>query len=156
VYVARVPVQRVMTIALGLGARLPAFAASMGRVLLAGLPEAELEARLRRAGPRPLTPFTDWEHGPLLAEIRKVRQQGFALVLEELELGLCSIAVPVRNQAGQVVGALNIGLRARDGSREWALETALPALREARDSESDPDRRWWLDAAIQQCDHGAP
>lgn len=132
VYVARVPVKRIMTIALGLGARLPAFAASMGRVLLAGLPDAVLEERLRQADPRPLTPFTIWEPGPLRAELRRVRAQGYALVVEELELGLCSIAVPIHNQSRQVVGALNIGLQAREGCREWALETALPALREAQ------------------------
>ena len=129
VYVARVPVRRIMTVALGVGARLPAFAASMGRVLLASLAEPELAERMRRADLRPLTPSTLCQIGPLTAEIRKVGRQGYALVVDELEVGLCSIAVPIHNHAGQVAGALNIGSRTRAGCREWALQSALPALR---------------------------
>ena len=132
VYVARVPVRRVMTIALAVGARLPAFATSMGRVLLAGLPDPVLADRLRKADLKAITARTVWKMGPLKAEITKVRKQGYALVYEELELGLCSIAVPIYNHARQVAGALNIGFRAREGCREWALATALPALREAQ------------------------
>jgi len=132
IYVARVPVRRVMTITLVVGARLPAVATSMGRVLLAGLPEPALEERLAAAELKPYTPRTIWKRDPLRAEIRRVRKQGYALVDEELEAGLCSIAVPVHNHARQVAGALNIGFRAREGCREWALATALPALREAQ------------------------
>lgn len=127
-YVARVPVQRIMTIALGVGARLPAFAASMGRVLLAGLPEGELDARLRRADLRPLTPYTLCSHEGLMAEIAKVRRQGHCLVVDELEVGLCSIAVPIHDRSGRVAGALNLGIRSREGCREWAMTVGLPAL----------------------------
>ena len=133
VYVARVPVLRIMAVALGVGARLPAFAASMGRVLLASLPGDDLEERLDRAELRPLTPATIWQRDPLKAELRKVRRQGYAMVVDELEVGLCSIAVPIHDHAGQVAGALNIGSRTREGCREWALSVALPALRETQD-----------------------
>ena len=85
VYVARVPVKRVITIALGVGARLPAYAASMGRVLLAGLPDPELDAALEASQLTPLTPYTICKAKPLRAEILKVRQQGYSLVMQELE-----------------------------------------------------------------------
>jgi IclR family pca regulon transcriptional regulator len=133
VYVARVPVRRIMTVALGVGARLPAYAASMGRVLLASLPGAELEERLLRADLRPLTPATIWQREPLKEELRKVRRQGYAIVMDELEVGLCSIAVPIHDRSGQVAGALNIGSRTREGIQDWALSVALPALRETQE-----------------------
>jgi len=109
-----------------------AIATSMGRVLLAGLQDQVLAERLRRADLKPITDGTVYEMEPLKAEIAKVREQGYALVYEELELGLCSIAVPIHNHSRQVAGALNIGFRAREGCREWAVATLLPALREAQ------------------------
>lgn len=133
VYVARVPVLRIMTVNLGVGARLPAYAASMGRVLLAGLPEPELDARLGRAQLRPLTPYTLCSHDGLMAEIANVRRHGYCIVVDELEVGLCSIAVPVRDRSGRVAGALNLGVRSREGCREWAMTVGLPALRAAQD-----------------------
>ncbi len=128
VYVARVPVKRVITIALGIGARLPAYAASMGRVLLAGLPDAELDALLGRAKLEPLTPFTIAKPRPLRAEILKVRQQGYSLVMQELELGLCAIAVPVRDRRGAIIASLNVGMQYNKDSRTRALHVILPAL----------------------------
>ena len=131
VYVARVPVRRIMAISLGVGARLPAFAASMGRVLLAGLPDDALDEWLARAPTRPLTPHTVHEKSALRAEILRVRAQGYAVVLQELELGLCSIAVPVRERQGRTLAALNVGMPFGQGVRERALKEILPALREA-------------------------
>jgi IclR family pca regulon transcriptional regulator len=130
VYVARVPVRRIMAISLGVGARLPAFAASMGRVLLAGLPDDALDAWLARAPTAPLTPHTIHDKKELRAEIRRVRGKGHALVLQELELGLCSIAVPVRDRQGRTLAALNVGMPFRRGARSRALQEILPALRE--------------------------
>jgi IclR family pca regulon transcriptional regulator len=132
VYVARVPVRRVMTISLGVGARLPAFAASMGRVLLAGLSDEALDDWLARAKTRALTPHTTFEKRALRAEILRVRAQGHALVLQELEIGLCSVAVPVRDRQGRVVAALNVGMQYREGSRRRAIHEILPALEVAR------------------------
>jgi IclR family pca regulon transcriptional regulator len=134
VYVARVPVRRVMAISLGVGARLPAFAASMGRVLLAGLSDEALDDWLARAKTRALTPHTTFEKRALRAEILRVRAQGHALVFQELELGLCSVAVPVRDRQGRVVAALNVGMQFREGSRRRALQEILPALEDARDA----------------------
>jgi len=114
VYVARVAVRRLMSVALGVGARLPAFAASMGRVLLADKSDDELTAWLRENTFRSITAHTIYKTRALQAEILKVRRQGYAFVSQELELGLCSIAVPVRSATGQAVYGLNVSMRYSD------------------------------------------
>ncbi len=134
VYVARVPVRRVMAIALGVGARLPAYAASMGRVLVAGLEDAAMVAWVAKAQLRPLTTKTLQDKGELQAELLRVRIQGYSLVIQELEPSLCSIAVPIRDRGQRVIAALNIGMQARTGIRDYALKTVLPALLEAQTS----------------------
>jgi IclR family pca regulon transcriptional regulator len=131
VYVARVPVRRIMAISLGVGARLPALAASMGRVLLAGLTDEALDEWLARASTRPLTPHTLHDKVALRDEVLRVRAQGYSLVLQELELGLCSIAVPVRDRQGRTLAALNVGMPYGRGVRERTLKEILPALRDA-------------------------
>ena len=131
VYVARVPVSRIMTVALGVGARLPAYAASMGRVLLAGLEDAALDAWLARARLKAFTAHTLCTSKALRTEILKVRRQGHAFVSRELELGLCAVAVPVRVR-GQVVAALNVSLQYHRDSKAQALRNLLPALRQAQ------------------------
>jgi IclR family transcriptional regulator, pca regulon regulatory protein len=128
VYVARVPVKRVITIALGVGARLPAYPASMGRVLLAGLEERDLDTVLAASRLESLTSFTICKPKLLRAEILKVRQQGYSLVMQELELGLCSIAVPVRDRRATVIAALNVGMQYNKDSRTRALQLILPSL----------------------------
>ena len=132
VYVARVPVSRIMTVALGVGARLPAFAASMGRVLLAGLPDAQLDAWLARARFTAITPHTLNTAKALKAEVLKVRRQGFALVSRELELGLVSVAVPIRGRGGEVLAGLNVSMQFHRDSHQIALRSVLPALRKAQ------------------------
>lgn len=132
VYVARVPVSRIMTIALGVGARLPAFAASMGRVLLAGLPDDQLDSWLSRARLYSITPHTLCTPKALKAEILKVRRQGFALVARELEIGLFSAAVPIRSRRGEVLAGLNVSMQFRADSKSSAIRVMLPALRKAQ------------------------
>lgn len=134
VYVARVPVRRILAVSLSVGARLPAFAASMGRVLLGGLPDDALDAWLARAPTEPLTPHTITQKGALRAEILRVRAQGYAVVVQELELGLCSVAVPLRDRQGRTIAALNVGMPFRTGARARATQEILPALREAAKS----------------------
>ena len=129
VYVLRVPVRRLMSVALGVGARLPAFAASMGRVMLADLPDEELAEWLRDTSFRAFTPNTLHKPAALKTEILKVRQQGWSLVSQELELGLCSIAVPIRAANGRVVAGLNNSQRYSDRAHEVAMKKMLPALR---------------------------
>jgi len=128
VYVLRVPVRRVMTVALGVGARLPAHAASMGRVLLAGLPEASLDAWLADCRPVRLTPHTVTDTRRLRRIVRDVRSRGHAYVEQELELGLCSIAVPVRDRDGRVIAALNASMPYHAAVAQHALRDVLPEL----------------------------
>lgn len=129
VYVLRVPVRRVMTVALGVGARLPAYAASMGRVLLAGLPPESLDAWL--AGCRPVrhTAHTVTDVRRLRRIVTEVRTRGYAYVEQELELGLCSLAVPVHDRQGQVVAALNSSMPYHAGAAQHARRDVLPDLR---------------------------
>ncbi|MCI0671095.1 MAG: helix-turn-helix domain-containing protein [Myxococcaceae bacterium] len=128
VYVLRVPVRKVMTMNIAVGAHLPAHATSMGRVLLAGLPEEELAARLKKRRLPALTPHTLTDTSALRAELQRVAAQGWALVQQEMELGLCSLAVPVRHR-GRVAAALNVGMRWHERCAEDARERVLPALK---------------------------
>ena len=108
VYVARVPTRRIMTISLGIGSRLPAHATSMGRVLLAGLPEDELEAYLAGGPFETFTERTVVGPDQLRTAVRRVREQGWSMVDQELEMGLRSISAPIRGADGGVLAALNI------------------------------------------------
>jgi IclR family pca regulon transcriptional regulator len=130
VYMQRVAVNKLMSVALGIGSRLPAWCTSMGRVLLGALPDQELDGRIARAELRQLTPHTCADPAELLRRIRQARADGYAYVEQELERGLCSVAVPLRNSAGAVVAALNAGMAYRENARGRALAEILPGLRE--------------------------
>src|SRR5665647_265054 len=101
-YVARSATSRVMSVALNTGSRLPAYCTSLGRVMLAHLPPDELDAYLERVKLKPMTKNTIVSQKKLRAVLAQVRQAGFAVNDEELELGLRSIAVPVRGASGKV------------------------------------------------------
>ena len=131
VYVAREPTQRIMTVAISVGTRFPAHATSMGRVLLAGLTAFELEEFLQAAELRPLTAATVTDKDRLRAELDRVRRQGWALVDQELEDGLRSIAVPVRGQGGDVIAAMNLSTQASRRTPAVVRRELLPPLREA-------------------------
>lgn len=132
VYVARAAQKRVMSISLMPGSRLPAYCASMGRVLLAALPDAEARAILEASDLQANTPFTKTEPDVLLAELSRVRGQGYALIDQELELGLRSIAVPLENARGRIVAALNIGAPAAHAEAEEMVARYLPAMRDVQ------------------------
>lgn len=112
VYVARVPTSRIMTIALALGSRLPAYPTSMGRVLLAGLPQSDLDEYIAHTRLERLTPHTITNKKAFRAVIEKTREDGFVLVDQELEEGVRSIAAPVRNGRGEVIAAINVSCHA--------------------------------------------
>ncbi|GAA1091472.1 IclR family transcriptional regulator domain-containing protein [Tsukamurella spumae] len=128
VYVARVAIRRIMTVGISIGTRLPAWATSMGRVLLADLPDDELAANLEAAAPQPFTERTLTDPASLIAEIRSVGSRGYALVDQELENGLRSLAAPVRSADGRVVAALNISTPAFRYTDADIQDTLLPAL----------------------------
>ncbi|MCJ0762090.1 IclR family transcriptional regulator [Variovorax terrae] len=131
VYVLRVPTHKIMSISLGVGSRLPAYCTSMGRVLLAALPESELRERLAASRPAPLTRHTVTDADALLARIAQARRQGWCLVNQELEEGLISMAAPITGRGGRVVAALNISGQANRTSAKAMQEGMLPALLQA-------------------------
>lgn len=131
VYVLRVPVHKIMRISLGVGSRLPAYCTSMGRVLLADLPDDEVLARLQRSDLQPLTRHTVTDLDTLLARVQQARKQGWSLVNQELEEGLISLAVPIVNRAGRTVAALNISGQANRTSARTVQEKLLPDLQQA-------------------------
>jgi len=138
VYVARVPTKRIMTVAISVGTRFPAYATSMGRVLLAGQPDAWLDEYLATAELRPLTRRTVTDPERLRAVIQRTRAQGFTLVDQELEEGLRSLAVPVHDANGSVVAAMNLSAHISRGSSDDIRRELLGPLQEtARALEDD-------------------
>jgi IclR family pca regulon transcriptional regulator len=131
VYVARVPVSRIMTVSISVGTRFPAYATSMGRVLLAGMPEPDLAAYLSAVRLEKLTARTVSSVAALRGEIARARSQGWALVNQELEEGLRALAVPIRDRAGVVVAALNVSAHASRTSLETMRRDLLPPLLKA-------------------------
>ncbi|OYY12033.1 MAG: IclR family transcriptional regulator [Rhizobiales bacterium 35-68-8] len=131
VYVARVPTERVMTIGLAIGSRLPAFCTSMGRTLLAGLPPRELAVYYDRVKLERRTPQTVANMVALKDAVEASRRQGYTLIDQELEMGLRSIAVPVRNRRSEVIAALNVGTQAGRTSADTMKTRFLPVLIDA-------------------------
>lgn len=130
-YIARASSSRIMTIDLDIGSRLPAWSTSMGRVLLSHLSEDKLNDMLGRITMIRYTSQTVDSVSALRAELKKVRQQGYALNDQELEMGLRSIAVPLINAQGQVQAALNVGVHAGQVSAEELRTRVLPELQKA-------------------------
>lgn len=127
VYVARAAQRKVMSIALMPGSRLPAYCTSMGRVMLAALPEAQARDILAAELPA-RTSHTLTDAAAILQELARVRAQGYAVIDQEVELGLRSIAVTVLNARGKVVAALNFGLPARGEPLQSVVDQYLPAM----------------------------
>ncbi|MDX2643009.1 IclR family transcriptional regulator C-terminal domain-containing protein, partial [Streptomyces sp. PA03-1a] len=130
-YVARVPTVRIMSVNITVGTRFPAYATAMGRVLLAGLPARDRAAHLARTGFARLTRHTVTDAPRLARVLDEVAAEGHALVSEELEEGLRSIAVPVRDRGGRVVAAINVSMHASRRSVEQSRSELLPPLLEA-------------------------
>ena len=117
-----------MTIALAVGSRLPAHATSMGKVLLADLPEHELAAYLASGPFARLTHATITEPDALRAELARVRAQGWSLIDEELETGLRSIAAPIRGADGRAVAAINLAAAVPRAGLDVLREKYVPLL----------------------------
>ena len=137
VYVARVPVRRIMTVSISVGTRFPAYATSMGRVLLAGLSDDALEEYLSSLRPRQLTSRTITSPETLRAELARVRAQGWALVNQELEEGLRAVAAPVRDPEGRVVAAVNISTHATRTLESMRRDLLPPLLATTARIEAD-------------------
>ncbi len=140
VYVARVPTRRIMTVAISVGTRFPAFATSMGRVLLAALPNDRIEDYLSSGVVQQYTSYTVTDADKLRGVLAKVRTQGYCLVDQELEKGLRSIAVPIHDSDGTVIAAMNVSLHVSGGTAEEIRRDVLPQLR-ATAAEIEQDLR---------------
>jgi IclR family pca regulon transcriptional regulator len=128
VYVARVATARIMRVTISIGTRFPAYCTSMGRVLLAALPPGQLDDYLERADLRRLTSRTIVLPAALRAELDQVRGRGWAMVDQELEEGLRSIAAPIRDRSGRTVAAVNVSTHASRTTLQAAARTLLPPL----------------------------
>jgi IclR family pca regulon transcriptional regulator len=131
VYVARVPTRRIMTVAINVGTRFPAYATSMGRVLLAHLRDEQIDAYLARVRLEQLTDRTVGSVPVLRAELDRVRRQGYAIVDQELEQGLRSMAAPVRDRTGAVTAAVNVSVHASRTTVAVLRAKLLPPLLDA-------------------------
>ncbi|MDB5891737.1 MAG: transcriptional regulator, IclR family [Polaromonas sp.] len=128
IYVLRVSTHKIMSIGLGVGSRLPAFCTSMGRVLLAALPEDELERRLLASERTPRTRHTVTDMALLTRRVAQARRQGWCLVDQELEEGLISMAAPIIGRNGRTVAALNVSGQAMRTKATQMQHTMLPQL----------------------------
>ncbi|MBU2669203.1 helix-turn-helix domain-containing protein [Actinoplanes bogorensis] len=131
VYIARVPTSRIMAVSINLGTRFPAYATSMGRVMLAALPPSELDAYLTRVTLHRLTAKTVPSAAALEEELSRVRDQGWSIVDQELEEGLRAIAAPIHDRAGVVAGAVNVSVHAARATVDVMRRRLLPPLLEA-------------------------
>jgi IclR family pca regulon transcriptional regulator len=138
VYVVRVPTKRIMAVAISVGTRFPAYATSMGRVLLAGLEGEDLDAYLAQVVMEPLTKRTVTDTKKLREILKSVRTQGYAMTDQELEAGLRSAAVPIRDSSKSVVAAMNVSTHASRVTMDELRRNLLPhVLSTARLIEAD-------------------
>ncbi len=131
VYVLRVPTRKIMSINLGIGSRLPAYCTSMGRMLLAGLPPAQVREILGSAELPKLTRHTVTKPAALAKLVEAARKQQWCLVCEELEEGLISLSVPVLDRSGRCVAAMNISSQLNRTPPAHMIEHFLPKLQAA-------------------------
>jgi IclR family pca regulon transcriptional regulator len=138
VYVARAQTNRIMTISLAVGTRLPAYATSMGRVLLANLSPADLHKTLDAMPLSALTERTVVDRAELESILKEVRESGFAIIDQELESGVRSAAAPIHDRRGHTVAAVNVSAHASRVSLELLLSEYVPKLIEtAREIDRD-------------------
>ena len=128
VYVARVAVPKIVTLAVTIGTRFPAMQTSLGKVLLAALPTAEAERVLAEPSRSGITPRWQPDAGERAAALREVRARGWALTDEELAPGIRSVAVPLRDGDGRVIAALNVNSHAAETPLEVLTGEHLPLL----------------------------
>lgn len=130
--VAVTTADRVVSLTLQPGTRVPAWCTANGRVLIAALTQAEIDAWLVRLSPEPYTPKTITHKERLRVEVAKARAQGYAIVDQELEVGLRTIAVPLRNARGDTVASMNVSVHSARMSLDDMRDQYLPALLQAQ------------------------
>lgn len=128
VYLQRQHAKRILPVSPSLGSLIPAYAVSMGRVLLSGLSDDEIDQFLRKIKIHRLTSVTITDPAKLKAEILKVRKQGYAWGEREFDDSICGLAVPVRDMSGGVIAAINVSLASGEFTHKTAVEQFLPKL----------------------------
>ena len=131
VYIARFLTHHIMSVTLNVGTRLPAYVTSMGRILLAHKSDEEIDSFLKDTQLKKFTEFTLVDRDQIKDNLKQAREDDYSIVCQELELGLRSVAVPIRNTRGQVVAAINVGTQAARISEEELKERILPSLQKA-------------------------
>ena len=131
IYIARSAKKRIGSLHRDVGTHLPAYCTSMGRVLLAALPEPEREALIAKAKFERFTRYTIIDKDELRAALDKAKRNNYSLVDQELEIDLRTIAIPIQNASGRVVAAMNISARASETGKKQMLDEFLPVMREA-------------------------
>jgi IclR family pca regulon transcriptional regulator len=132
VYIARIPSQQqILSVNLNIGSHLPAYCTSMGRIMLSDLSEGDLELYLKKAALTSYTDKTIVDPDQLRQVIRKVKKEGYSLVNQELEKSLRAIAVPVRNNSGRVICAINVGIPVGQVKMDEVISNYLPVLKAA-------------------------
>jgi IclR family transcriptional regulator, pca regulon regulatory protein len=129
VYILRVPTKKIMAINLSIGSRLPAFCTSMGRILLGDLSDDALNAVLTQSRLKPYSPRTETNLSRLKKIIREDHQKGWSLVDQELEEGLVSLSVPIRDRNGKIIAAMNVSGQATRTPPKEMIKTFLPVLK---------------------------
>ncbi len=130
VYVVRHTADRMMSISIPIGKRYPAHSTSLGRILMGALPDDELEAMIDAAELRQVTPYTITDKTELRALVLRGRNEGYSVAESQLEVGILSIAVPVRDGSGRVIAAINMGVPSSRHDRASLEHELLPILRE--------------------------
>ena len=129
VYIARASQRRVMSIGLLPGSRLPSHCTTMGRVLLSALSDEEARAIISQCDLTPRTAFSLTDPTDIMAKLAEVRHLGYCAVDQEIEIGLRAVAVPLLNERGETVAALNTGVSAAvHSSVQEMVDAYLPAL----------------------------
>jgi IclR family pca regulon transcriptional regulator len=128
IYTVRVPTKRIMSMSIEVGTRLPAYATSMGRVLLAGLAEPAFDSYLELVSLHAITPHTVCHAATLREIVRDVQQQGYCLLDQELEVGIRSVAAPLHDPKGKVVAAINVSSHASRVSLDELRSSILPCV----------------------------
>lgn len=131
VYVQRIAVRRILQIGVTIGSRVPAYATSMGRVLLAGLSPTEFEAYLSNLRIVPLTHATVKTVDDLRAIVEDTRRKGYCWIDSEIEVGICGLAVPIHDSRGRVIAALNVSVSGGRTTEKKAVKQFLPLLQDA-------------------------
>lgn len=126
VYVSRLLSDDLLALRLFVGSRLPAYASSLGRAILAHLPEAEVEALLGGRELQSFTPHTLVDRNRLMAELRRIRRRGYAINNQELVIGICGVAAPIFGVSGRPVAAVNLSLTRMPEQQE--LESKLAPI----------------------------